>query len=163
MKQTILGMILISQSLFAAVAPQFQGDLLSGGRSSLKQNLKQDRVLLLCFWATWCTPCMQELKNVTEKLKSNPELPLDVLTINVDTSETSSDVKPTMKLYQFDVPVILDPKHEIFTKYQEAKTLPYSVLIQSNGSIAKTYSGYNEELFNEAKALALKSKATDAK
>lgn len=156
MKKSILGFLLLSQISFAAVAPQFQGDLLQGGRTSLKQSLKQDRVLLLCFWATWCTPCMQELKSISEKLKQDPTLPLDVLTVNVDTSETSSDVKPTMKLYQFDVPVILDPKHEIFTKYQEAKTLPYSVLIQSNGAIAKTYSGYNEELFNEAKALAIK-------
>lgn len=158
MKKFLIGILFSSQAVFSAVAPQFQGDLLIGGRSSLKQNLKQDRVLLLCFWATWCTPCMQELKSVTEKLKTNPEVPLDVLTVNVDTSETSSDVKPTMKLYQFDVPVILDPKHEIFTKYQEAKTLPYSVLIQADGTIAKTYSGYNEELFNEAKELALKSK-----
>lgn len=163
MKKVILALSLSTHLVLAAVAPQFQGDLISGGRTSLKQNLKQDRVLLLCFWATWCTPCMEELKNVSEKLKQNPDLPLDVLTINVDTSETSSDVKPTMKLYQFDVPVILDPKHEIFTKYQEAKTLPYSVLVQSNGTIAKTYSGYHEELFNEAKAFAQGTKTADAK
>lgn len=148
-----ISLFLFSIAGFGAMAPQFQGQLMGGGKTSLKQSLKADRVLLLCFWATWCTPCMQELKSVTEKQKQEPGLPLDVLTINVDTSETSSDVKPTMKLYGFQVPVILDPKHEIFSKYQEAKTLPFSVLIKPNGEIVKTFSGYSEEMFNEIKTV----------
>jgi len=155
-------LLLVSKLSIAAMAPQFQGDTLGGGKTSLKQNLKTDRALLLCFWATWCTPCMQELKSVTEKMKSETSVPLDILTVNVDTSETSSDVKPTMKLYGFSVPVILDPKHEIFSKYQEAKTLPFSVLIKPNGEIAKTFAGYNEEMFSEIKT-AITTKAPNAK
>lgn len=138
---------------FAQVAPNFQGDLLGGGRVSLGEELAKDKSkgLLLCFWATWCAPCMQELKQVTEKLKNDPSLPLRVLTVNVDTAETSSDVKPTLKLYQFKVPVITDSKHEIFSKYQDAKTLPFSVLIKPNGEIAETFNGFHEEMFVKAR------------
>ena len=134
---------------FAKIAPGFQGELLSGGRVSLNEELAKDnsKALLLCFWASWCAPCMQELKQVTEKLKNDPSLPLRVLTVNVDTAETASDVKPTLKLYQFKVPVIADQKHEIFSKYQDAKTLPFSVLIKPNGEIAETFSGFHEEMF----------------
>src|SRR5262249_54953380 len=96
-----------SQLSFAAMAPQFQAETLGGGKVSLRQSLQPNRMLLLCFWATWCTPCMQELKSTTEKLKVESSLPLDILTVNVDTSETTADVKPTMKLYGFEVPVIL--------------------------------------------------------
>lgn len=145
--------LIFSTLSFAKVAPNFQGELLGGGRVSLNEELRKDnsKGLLLCFWATWCAPCMQELKTVTEKLKSDPTLPLRVLTVNVDTSETSSDVKPTLKLHQFKVPVITDPKHEIFSKYQDAKTLPFSVLIKPNGEIAETFNGFHEEMFAKAR------------
>lgn len=142
-----LMLTLVGGLSFGAVAPQFQGELMSGGKVSLKASLKKDRALLVCFWASWCTPCIAELRSVLAKMKEDPNLPLDLLTVNVDTSETSTDVKPTMKLYSLDMAVVLDPKHEIFSKYQEQKQLPYSVLIKSNGEIAKTFTGYHEEMF----------------
>lgn len=153
MKITFFIMSILSTISLAKVAPSFQGELLSGGRVSLSEELAKDnsKGLLLCFWATWCAPCMQELKQVTEKIKTDPTLPLRVLTVNVDTAETSSDVKPTLKLYQFKIPVIADPKHEIFAKYQDAKTLPFSVLIKPNGEIAETFNGFHEEMFTKAR------------
>lgn len=146
-------LITMSTVSFGKIAPGFQGDLLGGGRISLSEELAKEprKGLLLCFWATWCTPCMQELKLVTEKLKADPNLPIRVLTVNVDTPETASDVKPTLKLYQFKVPVIADHKHEIFSKYQDSKTLPFSVLIKPNGEIAETFNGFHEEMFARAK------------
>lgn len=153
MKFAFLVVSILSTVSLAKVAPSFQGELIGGGRVSLSEELAKDnsKGLLLCFWATWCAPCMQELKQVTEKLKNDPTLPLRVLTVNVDTAETSSDVKPTLKLYQFKIPVITDPKHEIFAKYQDAKTLPFSVLIKPNGEIAETFNGFHEEMFTKAR------------
>lgn len=150
MKLAIYFMLVgISFASFGKIAPSFQGELLSGGRITLAEELAKEpkKGLLLCFWATWCTPCMQELKLVTEKLKSDPNIPVRVLTVNVDTPETASDVKPTLKLYQFKVPVIADHKHEIFTRYQDSKTLPFSVLIKPNGEIAETFNGFHDEMF----------------
>lgn len=137
--------------LMAKPAPQFQGEMLDGKRTSLKQSLRPGRSLILCFWASWCTPCLQELKEVSNRIKQDPSLPLDMLAINVDTSETASDVGPTLKLHGFDFPVVMDPKHEIFSKYQGAKSLPFSALIQSNGEIATTFSGFDEQMFEEIK------------
>jgi len=155
MKNLILSLLvfLLGQPLFAKIAPSFTGDLLKGGRTSLSKHLKEakggNKMVLLSFWASWCTPCMQELKEITAKMKEDKNLPLQVLTVNVDTSETASDVKPTMKLYQFDLPVVLDPKHDIFGKYQAAKSLPFSVLIDASGEIRETFAGYNEEMFSK--------------
>lgn len=140
----------VAQS-FAKPAPQFQAELLGGKRISLKQSLKPGRSLILCFWATWCAPCLQELKEVSSRIKENPSLPLDMLAINVDTSETASDVGPTMKLQGFSFPVVLDPKHDIFSKYQAAKSLPFSALVGPTGQIEKTFSGYDEQMFEEIK------------
>ena len=154
MKKLLL-VLLIGAPAFGRVAPSFSGDLLNGGRLQLKQALKKDRAVLLCFWATWCVPCLEELRHVTAKLSESNDLNIDLITVNVDTSETSSDVKPTLKLHSFSFPVVLDPKHEIFAKYQAEKSLPYSVLISGNGEITKSFSGYSETMFADIR-MALK-------
>lgn len=147
----LLGLLFLTGVAVAKPAPQFQAELLDGKRTSLQKNLKTGRSLILCFWASWCTPCLQELKEISARLKKDPTLPLDMLAINVDTPETSSDVRPTMKLYGFDFPVVMDPRHEIFSKYQSAKSLPFSALVSSQGNIVKTFSGFHEEMMDEVK------------
>ncbi len=153
----ILILALLSAGAFAKMAPPFQVNLLDGKRLSLKESLKEDRWLLLSFWATWCSPCLDELTTITKRLKSDATLPLDVLAVNVDTADTSSEVKSTVKFYQFSIPVALDPKHEIFSKYHFEKSLPYSVLINSKGEIVSSFNGYNEEMF---KLIEQKTKVT---
>lgn len=141
----------LGSACFAKQAPQFQAEFLDGKRTSLKQTLQPGRALIMCFWASWCTPCLQELKEISTHLKENPSLPLDLLAINVDTADTSSDVAPTLKLYGFKFPVVVDPKHEIFSKYQGSKSLPFSALLSSKGELLKTFSGYDEKMFDEVK------------
>ena len=138
---------LASSVALAQVAPSFHGDLVGGGSTSLRDELKPHRALLLCFWASWCIPCMEEMKIVNEKIKADTTLPLDILSVNVDTSETSVDVRPAMRLNKISVPVILDPQHEIFSKYHEDKSLPFSVLINSRGQILHSFNGYHEKMF----------------
>lgn len=149
---------LISTVSFARVAPTFQGELMGGGRAKLQDYLKEDRSLLVCFWASWCTPCMEELKQVKERMEAEKGLALDVLTINVDTADTASDVKPTFKQNKFNFPVVLDPKHEIFSKYHETKTLPFSVLLDKKGEMLTVFNGYNENMFSEIRAAIAKKK-----
>lgn len=135
--------LLFSFSLYAKSAPSFNGKLLSGKRTTLKENLKPGRFLFLSFWATWCEPCMLELTEITKFKKEHPESGLDILGVNVDTSESATDIKPTMALKKFDFPVVIDPNHEIFSKFFTEKSLPFSCLIDGKGEILKTFSGYN--------------------
>lgn len=158
MKNLLLGLMLVQATALASVAPSFQGETVSGERVSLSGLLKEKRALLLCFWATWCVPCIDEMRQVAEKLKAQPDLPLDVVGINVDTSETTADVKPTIRQYNFPFPIVLDPKHDIFSRYRQEKSLPYSVLVTSKGEIAHTFSGYHEEMFAEVKKAVTSSK-----
>lgn len=151
--KSLLLLLLVGNLAFAKTAPNFRGELLGGGRTSLEESLKEGRALLVCFWASWCVPCIEELKTVSAKLKANPEIPLDVLAINVDTSETFAEVKPVLKRNDFKFPVLLDQTHEIFAKYQPSKVLPFSALLSSKGEIASTFEGYHEEMFQVVQRL----------
>lgn len=148
----LLALAFLSSVAFAQPAPLFKAEALGGKTISLAETLKADRGVLVLFWASWCTPCLEELKSVGEYMKSHPEFPLDVLTVNVDTSETNSDVAPTVKLYGIKFPVILDPNHEIFAKYQAAKQLPFSALVSGKGQLERSFQGYQPELFTHIAA-----------
>jgi len=150
MRLSIIFLSFLSNFVFAASAPNFQGDLMDGGRTSLKEELAKGKPLLLSFWATWCSPCLDELDHVGANLKQEA-LNLSFLTVNADTSETSAQVKPTYRLHKFSFPVIQDPKHDILNKYHSDGTLPFSVLISPSGQIVETFNGYSEGMYAKIK------------
>ncbi len=152
MKKLSLLILFCGLSAFAMKAPRFQGELLGGGKTSLEQSLKSEKGLLVCFWASWCVPCLEELSQVMAGVKANPNTPLEVLTINVDNADTSADVKPTVKQYGLPFPVILDPTHKIFTKYQKQAQLPFSVLLSPSGEIIHTFKGVEDGMFDHIKS-----------
>ncbi len=152
----LVSLMLVSQLALATTAPPFQGDTVDGNKVSLKSSLKPGRVLLVSFWATWCGPCIEELKHVSDYLKKDPTLLLDVLAVNTDTSETLTDVKPTVKLYKIEFPVVLDTRQEILSKYNTSKTIPFSVLVGAAGNIEATFSGFHEEMFDKIKSIVAK-------
>jgi peroxiredoxin len=145
MKAIFILLATVGTLAMARPAPTFHGDLMGGGSFSLHEALKPGRSLLVCFWASWCVPCMKELKLVKEKLMSDPSLPLDLVTVNEDTSDTAADIRPSLKINQLDVPVILDPKQEIFQRYHREMALPLSVLISATGDIAQVFDGFHED------------------
>jgi peroxiredoxin len=151
--RVVTALMLTASVCFANVAPPFQGDTLDGNKVSLRSLVKPGRVLMVSFWATWCGPCLNELKHVSEYLASQPDLPLDVVAVNTDTSETLTDVKPTVKLHKIKFPVVLDTKQEILEKYNTSKVIPFSVLIGPSGNIEATFSGFNEGMFDKIKSV----------
>ena len=146
--KTLALSLLLASSVFAAQAPNFQGETTEGKKFSLKDTLKGGKPTLISFWATWCQPCLDELNHLKTRLNKETA-GVNVIAINVDTAETTSDVKPTMRLYKISFPVILDPTHQIFAKFNSTKAVPFSVLVGANGEILETYSGYSEEMMKK--------------
>lgn len=144
----LMGMVSCAM-VMAKTAPSFQGSTIMGTRINLNDALKENKAVLLSFWASWCTPCIEELAQTEQHLSRHPELPLKVITVNVDTAETASNVAPAIRLNGIVFPVILDPNHEIFAKYQAERSLPFSVIINHDGAIVKTFNGYHDTMFDE--------------
>jgi thiol-disulfide isomerase/thioredoxin len=141
---------LLAINLEAKIAPSFEGDLMTGEKANLKSYLQPKRLLFLSFWATWCEPCLSEIKLIRQSLESNPKLPLDILTVNLDGNESSLNIKSTVKEQKFlKYPVILDPEQKIFSKFSELKSLPYSVLLNDQGEILQTFDSYHSDMFKD--------------
>lgn len=82
-------MLYISQPELARalMAPPFAVSTIDGKKISLDDL--QGKVVLIDFWATWCEPCREALPHVREIAKKFDGQPLVVLSVSVDTDETT--------------------------------------------------------------------------
>ena len=66
-------------------AGDFTGNLLNGGKLTLKQDA--GKVVVINFWATWCGPCTTETPQFDPVYRANKAKGVDF--IGIDTKETS--------------------------------------------------------------------------
>lgn len=63
-------------------APMFTATLLNGEHYSLTQS--QGHVVLVTFWATWCSPCVHEMPELDRLYQTYHAKGLDILGVSVD-------------------------------------------------------------------------------
>ncbi len=124
---------------------------LEGKTVRLAEQLGED-IILLNFWATWCTPCTKELLHFQKLHEAYTGEGLQIFTISVDGPQSSSQVKPFMQRYQYTFRVLLDVNSQVVALYNPQVILPYSLLIDRQGRIRHVQQGYSpgdEKLLEE--------------
>jgi peroxiredoxin len=121
--------------------PNFKVESLAGERVSLQDRLGKGPVLI-DFWATWCKPCIKELPYVQRLHEEYEEHGLRVLAVTIDTPRSQSQVKKFVKTRQYTFEVLLDGSQDVFRKCQGKGTIPYVVILDSEGFIRYQHTGY---------------------
>ena len=101
----------------------------------------KDKVVLMSFWATWCKPCITELKHLNKMYKKYKPKGFVVLAIAIDGTESQAKVKPYVKRYKFKFPVAIDKDKRVVKLYNPKQAAPFSVYIKK-GRIIKTREGF---------------------
>ena len=101
------------------------------------------KVVLVNFWATWCQPCMVEMKHLQKMHKELGGENFTVLSISADDARSASMVKPIIKRNGYTFPVLLDKQTKVVSQLNPSKTLPYTLIVDKEGRIAATHMGYN--------------------
>lgn len=101
------------------------------------------KVVLLNFWATWCTPCALEMPHLDaiQEEFDDQDIPIKVVAV-------SEDFKGVDVIKQFfasnsidSLDIYMDPKNTLFRTF-EIVSLPTTILIDSEGQQVLQISGY---------------------
>ena len=102
------------------------------------------KITIISFWATWCKPCIKELKNVNSLLDEwIEEYDVELVAVSVDDSRNAVKVKPTANALNWDFDVLLDPNGDLQRAMNVANP-PVTFLIDQEGNIVYTHTGYVE-------------------
>ncbi len=119
------------------VAPDFILKSMAGDNLRLEEYRGQ--VVLVNFWASWCGPCRQEMP-VLERIQSRYEpMGFTVLGVNVDTDEAKA--RKVAERAGVSFPLLLD-RGQTVSKQYDVSSMPYTVLVDRDGSIRYIHHGY---------------------
>lgn len=113
------------------------------------------KILLLNFWASWCTPCVEEMPMLSRLQKAYSASGFQVLGIALDDPERATAFAKDMALAY---PVLIGAADVVVTGRRYGNSsgmLPFSVLIDREGVIRWTHLGLLESEFLEQKIQTL--------
>jgi cytochrome c biogenesis protein CcmG/thiol:disulfide interchange protein DsbE len=94
--------------------------------------------LWIVFWATWCTPCQQEARDIRVSYHAHRDDDLAVLAIDVQ--EPAAAVREYALSHDLDYAIGLDPTAAVKALYG-AWGLPVHFFLDGNGVIRDRYFG----------------------
>ncbi len=119
------------------IAPDFTLKDLKGVEVTLKEF--RGKVVLLNFWATWCSPCRIEIPSMVELYKKYKDRGLEIIGVNLDKLGKSNVEKFSLE-HKINFPVLLNPSGDVASLYGVV-VLPTTVFLDRNGKIKGRISG----------------------
>lgn len=113
---------------------------LDGNEVTLSKLLEKGPVMI-SFWATWCSPCKEEMKKMQPIYEKYKDQGFTYLAINQDNQKSISKVKAFINSNNYTFPVVLDLDKKIFENYLGVG-LPYSLIIDKNQKVIAKHLGY---------------------
>jgi peroxiredoxin len=75
------------------------------------------KVILVNFWATWCPPCVAEMGSFERVYKELKGEGFELVSVNVDSRDSLSDVRNFIKNNGITFPVLLDPDMKVASSW----------------------------------------------
>ena len=117
-------------------APDFSVTDISGKKLSLTDY--RGKIVLLDFWATWCTPCRAEIPHFVEMQQQLGPQGFQVIGISMD--DEAKPVKAFYDQFKMNYPVAVGDD-KLAESFGGVLGLPVNFLIDRDGRIVKKYLG----------------------
>lgn len=113
--------------------PDFSVTSLEG--TTINKDSLKGEVVVLNFWASWCTPCMREIPELKE-LAANSKAKVVGIALDETGLET---VKPFVEAHQINYTVAVGTQ-ELFQQFNGVG-IPYTLVLDPSQRIVKIYRG----------------------
>lgn len=98
--------------------------------------------IIISFWATWCTPCKNELNAIDELYMDwQEETGVKLIAVSTDDQRTAGRVAPYVDSRSWEFEILLDPNGD-FKRAMGVNNIPHTFLIDGNGKIVYSHNNY---------------------
>jgi peroxiredoxin len=130
--------------------PAFRLSLFTGGDATL--DTWKDKLVVLNFWATWCTPCTAEMPALEALWREYRERGLVVVAVSVDRGAPRALIEPYLRNLDLTFPILLDPQMEAANAWR-VPGVPATFVIRPGGEVVGMAIGIREWNSKEMRAL----------
>ncbi len=113
-------------------APDFTVPLYGEDGGSFTLSEHRGKVVIVNFWATWCTPCCQELPHFDALLGDHPE---EVVIVAIHSDLVTDDVEGYLSGFDYRLPFALDETGQVIASFGGSTMLPQTIVIDEEGVI----------------------------
>ncbi|MFK7923457.1 MAG: TlpA family protein disulfide reductase [Bacteroidia bacterium] len=150
------GLMLISVGLQAQenkTLPTTEVETLEGQKVSTADFDNDGKPMVISFWATWCKPCIKELKAIHDLYPDwQDETGVKVVAISIDDARNAGQVPTLVNAFGWEYEVYLD-KNSDFKRAMNVVNIPHTFLIDGEGKIVYQHTSYapgdEEELYDK--------------
>ncbi|MDQ3143149.1 MAG: TlpA family protein disulfide reductase [Bacteroidota bacterium] len=161
MKKVILFCILpiILLSSFASPTKKFPTitlKSLDGQAVELQKKFTKNKLTVISFWATWCSPCKKELDAIKTLYPNWKKDGVEFIAITIDDAQQLNKVKPLIQQKGWVYTILSDINKESLRKLN-FQSIPQTFVVDPKGDIVYSHSGYapgdEQELDKKLKSL----------
>jgi peroxiredoxin len=142
--------LFILVALFASVVASAQVSSLPSvtlknldGKDVQTADLSNDgKPMLICFWATWCSPCKKELNTYADYYEEwQKETGVKIYAVTIDDQRTVNSVKPYVNSVSWEYEILSDV-NKTFSQAMGVNSPPHTFLLNGKGEIVWQHVGY---------------------
>ncbi|MDI6687677.1 MAG: TlpA disulfide reductase family protein [Desulfobacterales bacterium] len=113
---------------------------IEGEQLVLKELTSRNRLVVVNFWASWCSPCVEEMPHF-EKINRDYQNK-NVTFLGIATKDLLSVVRKFIVQKEITYKIAMDDQDKIANAFGGVKVLPTTIFIDNNNRIVKIHKGY---------------------
>ena len=142
-------LILLSSNLFAQEIPSTQVKNKWGLSTSFSSLVREDTIYIVSFWATWCIPCIKELREISEIYPTlQDSFRLKLIAVSIDDARNSPKVFPKAIGEGWTYEVVLDQNQDL-ARSMNVNNVPMMFIINRKREIVYSHQGYSPGILEE--------------
>lgn len=137
--------VLCTLSLVAmATLPSVQLKDMKGKAVDTAELTNNGKPMIISFWATWCKPCIRELKAIHEVYPDwQDETDVRIIIVSIDDAQNAQKVRPLVDGFGWEYDVLLDPNGD-FKRAMNVQSVPHMFILDGKGNVVYNNIGYTD-------------------
>ncbi len=124
------------------ILPDIQIYNQKGKKVKLHKSLQEDKISVISFWATWCKPCLSELRSYSTNYENwKEDLNLEIYTIAVEDPIMMDKARSYAEMHNWDFQQFYDERAQA-TKTFGFENLPYTLVYAPDKSLIYSSNNY---------------------